>query len=175
MRIEGLAARRLARVRLDHEAADVEADGVRVGARRQDLADVRMRQRVGRLGDRRELIARDLRRAPRGDVVRRGRRGLQRRQLLGAKVLERPPLRATVAPQAVLVETPGARAHVRVVEREEDFAREAVVADAGHGALDAPLVPRGAHARRIDVKVPRLRVLEKRRRDRAASAGRRRR
>ena len=76
-----------------------------------------------------------------------------------------PPLRATVAPQAVLVEAPGAGPHVRIVEREEHFAREAVVADAGYGALDAPLVPRGAHARRIDMKVPRLRILEKRGRD----------
>jgi len=48
-----------------------------------------MRERVGRLGDRRELIARDLRRRPQRDVVRRGRRGLQDGQLLGAKVLQR--------------------------------------------------------------------------------------
>ena len=33
VRIEGLAARRLARVRLDHQPAGVEADGVGVGAR----------------------------------------------------------------------------------------------------------------------------------------------
>ena len=53
----------------------------------------------------------------------------------------------------------------RVVERRQHFAGEAVVADAGHGALDAPFVAGMPHARRIDVKVPRLRVLEKRRRD----------
>ena len=48
---------------------------------------------------------------------------------------------------------------------EEHFAGEAVVADAGDGALDAPLVAGRAHAGRVDMKVPRLRVLEKRRRD----------
>jgi hypothetical protein len=37
--IEGLAARRLARVGLHDEAADVEADGLRVRAGREDLPD----------------------------------------------------------------------------------------------------------------------------------------
>jgi hypothetical protein len=150
---------------LHDEAAEVEADRVRVGARAQGLADVRMRQRVGRVGDRRELIARDLRRTPARDVVRRGRHGLQRGQLLGAKVLERATLRATVPTQAVLIETPRPGADLRVVERQEDFARKAIVADARHGALDPAFILRRAHPRGIDVEVARLRVLEKRRRD----------
>jgi hypothetical protein len=57
----------------------------------------------------------------------------------------------------------------RLVERGQDFAGEAIVADAGDRALDTPFVTGRPHARAVDVKVPRLRVLEKRGAMRAAS------
>ena len=91
--------------------------------------------------------------------------GSRHRLLLGLKVLERAALRATVPAEPVVVETPVAAPRARVVERGQDFAGKAVVADAGHGAFDAPFVAGMPHARGIDVKVARLRVLEKRRRD----------
>jgi hypothetical protein len=46
-------------MRFDHQAARVEADQLRVGARREPLADVRVRDGVQRLIDGRELIAAD--------------------------------------------------------------------------------------------------------------------
>ena len=127
-------------MRFDQQAARVEADDLRVGARRDPLADVRVRDRVERLGDGGELIAPDLRLAPQRDVVRRGRRRQQERLLLGLKVLERSALRATVAPQAVVIEAPVPAPRARLVERRQHFAGKAVVADAGHRALDAPFV-----------------------------------
>ena len=133
-------------MRLDQQPARVEADDLRVGARRDPLADVRVRDRVERFGDGGELIAPDLRLAPQRNVVRRGRRRQQERLLLGLKVLERSTLRATVAPQAVVIEAPVPAPRARVVERRQDFAGKAVVADAGHGAFDAPFV--AGHAAR---------------------------
>jgi hypothetical protein len=53
----------------------------------------------------------------------------------------------------------------RVVERGEDLAGEAIVTDRLHRPLHPALVARVAHARRVDVKPPGLRVLEKRQRD----------
>src|SRR5262245_12309986 len=58
-----------------------------------------------------------------------------------------------------------ARVGARVLERDEHFAREAIIADAGYGPFDAPLIAGMPHARRVDMKMARLRVLEKRRRD----------
>ena len=136
-------------MRFDQQPARVEADDLRVGAGGDPLADVRMRNRIERLVDGRELIAADLGLAPQRDVVRRGRRRQQAGLLLGLKVLERPPLRATVPPQAVVVETPVPAERARVVERREHFAGEAIVADAGHGAFDARLC-RGHAARGRD-------------------------
>src|SRR4029453_14693987 len=43
-----------------------------------------------------------------------------------------------------------------------DFARKAVIPDAGHGAFDPSFVAGMAYSGRIDVKVPGLCVLEKR-------------
>src|SRR6266568_8812556 len=57
------------------------------------------------------------------------------------------------------------RALLRLLERVEALASEAVVAHRLHRALDAPFVARAAHARGIDVEAARLRVLEERRRD----------
>src|ERR1700730_2290387 len=57
------------------------------------------------------------------------------------------------------------RALLRLLEREKTLAAEAVVAHRLHRALDAAFVARAAHARGVDVKATRLRVLEKRSRD----------
>lgn len=54
--------------------------------------------------------------------------------------------------------------HARVVQRGEDFAGEAIVTDAGRGAFHAPFVAGATQAGGIDMKVARLRVFEKRRR-----------
>jgi hypothetical protein len=70
-----------------------------------------------------------------------------------------------VAPQAIVVETPVDGVRARVVQRGEDFAGEAIIADRRHGPFDPPFVARMADARGIDVKVARLRILEKRGRD----------
>ena len=77
-------------------------------------------------------------------------------------MLPRPPLRATVATAPILLATPVRRMNARVVDRREDFAREAIVPDARDGAFDACLIPRMPDARGVDMKIPRLRVLEKR-------------
>src|SRR5712691_9513224 len=80
-------------------------------------------------------------------------------------MLPRPPLRATMATAPILLATPVRRMGARVVDRREDFAREAVVPDAGYGAFDARFIPRMPDARGVDMKIPSLRVLEKRWRD----------
>jgi hypothetical protein len=152
-------------MRFDQQPAHIEADDLRVGARGDPLAHVRMRDRVERLVDRGELIAADFRLGPQRDVVRRGRRRQEQALLLRLKVLERAALRATVAPEAVVIEAPVPAPGACLVEGGQHFAGEAIVADARHGAFDAPLVLRVPHARRVDVKVAGLRILEKRRRD----------
>ena len=53
----------------------------------------------------------------------------------------------------------------RVLERDEDFARKAVIANAGYGPLDASLIAGMPYPRRVDMEVPGLRVLEKAGRD----------
>src|SRR3989304_3952202 len=77
----------------------------------------------------------------------------------------RPPRRATVTTAPILLATPVRRMGARVVNRREDFACEAVVPDAGYGAFDARFIPRMPDARGVDMEIPGLRVLEKRRRD----------
>jgi hypothetical protein len=138
---------------------------VRIGTGRDPLADVRMRNRVERLVDGRELIAPDFRITPERNVIRCGGRRQQQTLLLGLKVFERPPLRATVPPEAVVIAAPVAAPRARLIERGEDFASKAVVPHAWYGPLDAPFVARLPDAGRVDMKVARLRILEKRRRD----------
>src|SRR5262249_55921018 len=87
------------------------------------------------------------------------------RLLLGLEVLAREALRATVSTTAVLVAAPACGMGAGILERRHELAGEAVVADRGHGALDAPFVAGMAHARWIDVKAARLGVFEKGRRD----------
>src|SRR5215210_5999077 len=112
-------------MRLDQQPARVEADQLRIGAGPDPLADVRVRNRVEGFGDGGELIASDLGLTPQGDVVRRGRRRPQAALLLGLKVLERSALRATVAPQAIVIEAPGPSPRPRLVERGQDFSGKA--------------------------------------------------
>ena len=71
-RINRAAPRRLTRMRFDQQPPLVEADELLIGPRREAIADVSMRQRIERLGDDGELIARNLRFAPQRDVVGRG-------------------------------------------------------------------------------------------------------
>ncbi len=80
-------------------------------------------------------------------------------------MVPRPPLRATVATAPVLLATPVRRMGARIVKRREDFAGEAIVPDAGYGPFDARFIPRMPDARGVDMKIPGLRVLKKRRRD----------
>src|SRR5262245_45688502 len=120
-------------MRFDQEPARIEADDVGIGASGEPLADVRMRNRVAGLVDDDGLIARDLRLAPERDVVRRGRRRKQDRLLFGLKVLQGTALRPTVSAAAIVLEAPVTREDTRIVERGEDFAGEAVIANAGYG------------------------------------------
>jgi hypothetical protein len=76
-------------------------------------------------------------------------------------VLERSALRATVAPQPVVIQTPVPAPRAGVVECREHFAGKAVIADTGHGALHAPFVARLPDPRGVNVKVARLCVFEK--------------
>ena len=71
-------------------------------------------------------------------------------------------LGATVATAPILLPTPVRCMGARVVDRREDFAREAVVPDARDGAFDARVIPRMPDARGVDMEIPGLRVLEKR-------------
>src|SRR5688500_16951651 len=100
-----------------------------------------MGDRIDGLVDGRELIAPDLRVRPERNVVRRDRHRQQQPLLFGLKVLEGTALRATVAPEPVVIEAPVSRVRARVLERDEHFAGEAVIADAGYGPFDAPLLP----------------------------------
>jgi len=47
-------------------------------------------------------------------------------------------LRPTVAPEAVVIETPVPAPRARVVERDQHFPGKAIVADPGDGPFDAP-------------------------------------
>jgi len=67
--------------------------------------------------------------------------------------------------EAVVIQAPVPRVGARVVEGGQHFTGEAVVPDTGNGPFDPAFVTRMPDARRVDVKVPRLRVLEKRRGD----------
>jgi len=104
----------------------------------------------------------DLRFRPERNVVRRDRHRQQQPLLFGLKVLEGTALRAAVAPEPVVIEAPVSRVRARVLERDEHFAGEAVIADAGYGPFDAPLVAGMPHPREVDVKMPRLRTRESR-------------
>ena len=152
-------------MRLDQEPTGIKADDLRIGAGREPLADVGVRDRVAGLVDDDELIARDLRLAPERNVVRRRRRRQQDRLLLGLKVLEGAALRPTVSAQAIVLEAPVPGEDARIVERREHFAGKAVVTDTGYGPFDPAFVASMAHAGRIDVKMPSLGVLKKRGRD----------
>ncbi|HVL68918.1 MAG TPA: hypothetical protein VM364_16805 [Vicinamibacterales bacterium] len=164
-RVDGLPARCLPRMGFDQQASHIEADDLRIDAGGDPLPDVRVRDRVERFVDGRELIAPDFRIAPQRNVVRRDGRRQQHALLLGLKVLERTPLRATVPAEAVIIEAPVASPRAGILDRDEHFARKAVIADAGYGSLDAALVTGRSHACRIDMKVARLGVLEEGRRD----------
>ena len=147
-RVDRLAARCLPRMRFDQQPTRVEADELCVRPRGDPLPDVRVRDRVQRFGDGGELIAPDLRLAPQRDVVRRGRRREQERLLLGLKVLERAALRATVSAEAVVIEAPIPAPRAGLLEGRQDFTGKAVIAYAGHRALDPPFVTgRSARAR----------------------------
>src|SRR4026208_1808780 len=87
------------------------------------------------------------------------------RALLGVKVLERAALRATVATEAVVIEAPIPPSRASFFEGREYFTGKAVIAYAGYGALDPSFVTRRPHARRVDVKVPGVGIVEKGRRD----------
>jgi len=76
-------------------------------------------------------------------------------------VLERHPLRARVPTAAVLLAAPVPGPLLRLLQRVESLAGEAVVAHRLHRPLDARLISRAAHSRCIDVKTARLGVLEK--------------
>lgn len=158
-------AGRLPRMRLDPGVVMVEADGLGIRAGTHVLTAIAIRHRVDRLRDDGDLIAADFRLAPQRDVVRRRRDGLQRGVFLGLEVLARPSLRATVHPPAIVLATPLERLRARVVQGREDLAGEAIIPDAGHGALHTSFVPRMFHTRRINFQIPGLRILQKRRRD----------
>src|SRR5262249_14101491 len=160
--IDRLETRRLPGMRLDQQPTRVEPDDLRIGARGDTLADVRMRNRVERFIDGGELIAPHFRLAPERDVVRRRRLWQQQRLLLDVKVLEWPTLRATVPPEAVVVEAPVPAPRAGVVERGEHFPGEAVIACTGYGPFDTPFVPGMPDPRRVDVEVAGLCVFEKR-------------
>ena len=51
-------------------------------------------------------------------------------------MFERAPLRTTVAAQAIVVQTPACGERPGVLQRRQDFAREAIVADSSHGPFD---------------------------------------
>jgi hypothetical protein len=79
-------------------------------------------------------------------------------------MLARCTVCAAVPPPVVLAASVP-RVCAGVAERGEDLAGEAVVAHGRDRPLDAAFVARVAHARGIEMKATRLRVLKKRRRD----------
>ena len=140
--IEGALAGRDAGVDLDADRAGVEADGGGVGAGPQGVADILGRQRVQPARHLGMLIPPDLGVAPERDVVGRGGGRAQRRLLDGLEVLARGAQRATVAPPAIVLAAPLHGMRPRLGEIAQHLPGEAVVADGGHGALHARLVPR---------------------------------
>ena len=67
-------------------------------------------------------------------------------------------LRATVAPQAVVIKAPMPAARARLVQCGAGVAGEAIVSDPRHRSLDPALVAGMPHACGIDVKVARFGV-----------------
>ena len=67
--------------------------------------------------------------------------------------------------QAVLIEAPVASPRAGILDRDEHFACEAVIAHPGDRPLDAPLVTGRSDPCRINMKVACLGVLEERRGD----------
>lgn len=88
------------------------------------------------------------------DVLAELARGKLRAKLPGC------PQGAAVSPAAVLLKAPRPRMGPRLFEVGQHLASEAVLAHAGHGALDAPFVAGPAHAGGIDDEAARLGVLQ---------------
>ena len=109
-----------------------------------------------------ELIAGDFGRAPARDVIGRGGRGPEHRPLLPVKVLAGAALRPAVASDTVLVPAPPLGMGAGILDRDEHFARKAIVSDGRHGALNTAFVSRVTYAGGIDVKAAGLRGFEKR-------------
>src|SRR6266478_1758471 len=134
--VDRLAAGHLPSVRLDERGALVEAHCTLIGARAQALTDEAGGQRVERLGHLGALIAGDQRLAPERHLVRLERRRQESGSLLRLEVLERHPLRARVPTAAVLLAAPVPGPLLRLLQRVESLAGEAVVAHRLHRPLD---------------------------------------
>ena len=149
----------------DQHMVVVETNGLLIGPGRQERTDIGMRDGIESFVDHGQLITRHFGRAPERNVVGR-RRGRQEHGLfLGFEVLPRRTLRATMAAQAILLAAPMTRMHARVVQRGQYLAGKAVIAHAGNRSLDLSFIPRMPHTGRVHMKLARLRVLEKCRRD----------
>jgi hypothetical protein len=123
---------------LDERAAVVEPDGLLIGAGRQRVADVRMRQGVQRFEDLRELIAGDPGLAPAWHVAERGRVRSQHRSLLDVKVHAGSALGPAVAAEAVLRRGTSAR---RAYARPAQFVDGVYVFDAIASPSSEPASP----------------------------------
>jgi transposase len=158
--VGGAAARCQAGVDLDDERAVVEAHGLPVGAGAQGVADEAGGERVEGLGDLGVLVAGHLGLGSERHVVGGGGCRQEGGLLLGLELLEREPLGARVAAQAVLVVAPVAGVGAGLREVVEVLAAEAIIPDRGDGPLHASFIGGPPDPRGVDVEAPRLGVLE---------------
>jgi hypothetical protein len=80
------------------------------------------------------------------------------------KVLKWPALRATVPTEAVVIEAPLPAPRAGIIKGDEHFARKAVIADTGYGALDAAFgvssqlhLRQAEHLKRFGLRIPSIR------------------
>src|SRR5271165_6447073 len=158
--VDGGLARGDARVELYELAVLVELDRLRVRPGTKHLADEAVVHAVEALLHLDSEVAMDLRVRPVRQVVGRGRCRHEQRLLLGPEDLGRTQLGASVDAHAGTLATPDDDACPGVGEPDEALTGKEALADEGNRSFYTWLVIGACKARRVDVKSPRLGVLQ---------------
>ena len=149
-------------MRLDEIGAVVETHSAPIEPSLERLTEIRGGHRVERARDLHVVIGMDLHGGPHGHVEGSFGRRSKQRALLALEDLARDATRGAVDAHARDLAAPVERAAACVREVEEGLSVEPSLAHERHLVLDARLVLRVTHARRIDEEPARLRVLEER-------------
>src|SRR6266480_1248894 len=149
----------------DQHIVVVETNRLLISPGRQERANMGMRDGIEGFGDHGQLVTGHFRRAPQRNVEGRRRCRQEHGLLLGFEVLSRWALRATMAAEAILLPAPMTGMHARIVQRGQYLAGKAVITNTGNRSFDSGFIPRMPHTGRVHMKLPRLRVLKKCRRD----------